>query len=131
MYLFHGWFVLSESPLESEDDVLRPLVGELQGILSGFIWHNATADLHRFNGQDFLTITGLRNRPLQEAKDLEYVLGWLAEHLPGSYGLLYEWSDYMPVPPGPGAFRVRVLARGTVSERLDPFLSPTNPTVED
>ena len=37
----------------------------------------------------------------------------------------------MPDPPGPNAFRVRVLARGRIVERSDPFLSPCNPVIED
>ncbi|HEY4867755.1 MAG TPA: Imm7 family immunity protein, partial [Candidatus Dormibacteraeota bacterium] len=45
--------------------------------------------------------------------------------------LLYERDDEMPVPPGPNAFRVRVLARGRIELRLDPFLSPNIPTIED
>jgi hypothetical protein len=58
-------------------------------------------------------------------------LALIAEKLPGSYGLLYEQDDEMPVPPGPNAFRGRVLARGRIELRLDPFLSPSIPTTED
>ncbi|MGH3852033.1 MAG: Imm7 family immunity protein [Pseudonocardiaceae bacterium] len=55
----------------------------------------------------------------------------LSAQLPGSWGILYERSDDMPNPPDPTEFRVRVLARGQVSERKDPFLSPCRPTIED
>ena len=51
--------------------------------------------------------------------------------LPGSWGLIYERDDEMLDPPGPNAFRVRVLARGTIVERPDSFLSPCNPIIED
>ncbi|MEU3185135.1 Imm7 family immunity protein [Streptomyces sp. NPDC006923] len=37
----------------------------------------------------------------------------------------------MDVPPGQGAFRVRVMARGEIHIRLDPFLSPVRPVIED
>lgn len=46
-------------------------------------------------------------------------------------GILNERSSDMDVPPGQGAFRVRVMARGEVSVRLDPFLSPVRPIIED
>jgi hypothetical protein len=36
----------------------------------------------------------------------------------------------MVEPPGPNAFRVRVVARGTVTEQPDPFLSPCIPAIE-
>jgi hypothetical protein len=88
-------------------------------------------DLRVLNGAYFLSVAGLVNRRRHEARDLDALLTWLADRLPGSYGLLYEVSPDMPVPPGPGAFRVRVLARGQVVERLDPFLSPVRPTIED
>lgn len=132
MYEFHGWFGLAEMTGEPDTtEAYEGLIRELQGILAGLLWRNAEASLRFFNGWHFLTVTGLRNRPVQEARDLDMILAWLAEKLPGSYGLLHERSDELPGPPGPGAFRVRVLARGQVVMRLDPFLSPTIPTIED
>ncbi|MFF7367924.1 Imm7 family immunity protein [Streptomyces tricolor] len=35
------------------------------------------------------------------------------------------------LPHADNAFRVRVMRRGVVEERLDPFLSPCNPVIED
>jgi hypothetical protein len=56
----------------------------------------------------------------------------LAERLGGaSWGLLYERSADMEEPPGQGGFRVRVMARGEIQVRLDPFLSPVRPVIED
>lgn len=134
MYEFHGWFALSESPDEDADEIgaFDPRVEELRSLLAQFgERHNAKADLHMFNGLYCLNVTGYLNRPGKETEHLEVLLGWLAQHLPGSYGLLYERGDDMPVPPGPHAFRVRVLARGHVVVRLDPFFSPTQPAIED
>jgi len=51
--------------------------------------------------------------------------------LPASYGLLYERDDEARDWPGPNAFKVTVIARGTAAERFDPFLSPCNPVIED
>ncbi|HXT38297.1 MAG TPA: Imm7 family immunity protein [Chloroflexota bacterium] len=58
-------------------------------------------------------------------------LYFLYERLPGSWGLLYERDDETTAPPGPNAFRVRLLARGQIKEGTDPFLSPCRPTIED
>lgn len=132
MYEFHGWFVLAETAeAVAATGSVGALIENLRGRLALFSWYYASADLQQLNGQYVLNVTGFLNRPWQEARDLEMLLGWFAEQLPGSYGLLYELSDYMPVPPGPRAFGVRVLAGGRVVERLDPFLSPTQPTIED
>lgn len=64
------------------------------------------------------------NRRREEGDRLDLFLAVIARRLPGSYGLIYERDDEMPDPPGPNAFRVRVMAAGTLTERQDPFLSP-------
>ena len=128
MYEFHGWFGLSETTEESDAGHLNALVDELRDRLAGLGWSTATARLEWLNGQPFLTLDGLVNRMRDEAVDVERVLAWVAQHLPGSYGLLYERADELP---DPGSFRVRVLARGGLTERQDPFLSPARPTIED
>jgi Immunity protein 7 len=74
---------------------------------------------------------GLINRPRGVDERLAELLQFLAARLPGAYGLLYEHDDERTEPPGPNAFRVRVLARGMVTERADPFLSPLRPVVAD
>ncbi len=133
MYEFHGWFGLADSTGESDTGSLGPSLVELRARLVGLGWATARAELHVLNGEHFLNVDGLVNRRRDEAMELDKLLGFLAERLPGSYGLLYERSDEddMPTPPGPGGFRVRVLARGRIVERLDPFLSPVRPTIED
>jgi hypothetical protein len=132
MYEFHGWFGLAESTYEGDDNRLEQVVGEIQTILAGLPpWSSAYFHLANLNGEYFLTMTGLPNRRRDEAAQVDSLLAMIAEKLPGSYGLLYERDDEMPVPPGPNAFRVRVLARGRIELRLDPFLSPNIPTIED
>jgi Immunity protein 7 len=79
-----------------------------------------------------LSICGTVNhRRREEGGRLDLFLAIIARKFPGSWGLIYERDDEMPEPPGPNAFRVRVLARGTIAEHLDPFLSPCNPVIED
>jgi hypothetical protein len=57
---------------------------------------------------------------------LDELLALIARVLPASYGLVYERSDETG-----NAFRVRTMARGRLTERTDPLLSPANPVIED
>ena len=128
MYEFHGWIGLAESTEEADAGHLDPLLDGLRALLAGIDWSTATVRLSMLNGQPFLNLDGLVNRRRDEAGDVERIFGYVSEHLPGSYGLLYERADDLP---DPGAFRVRVLAWGALVEREDPFLSPIQPTIED
>jgi len=110
MHEFHAWIGLSESTEESDLGGLQDAVVELQY---------------------FVTAEGMVNRRREEGERLDLFLAIIARKLPGSWGLIYERDDEMPDPPGPNAFRVRVLARGRIVERPDPFLSPCNPVIED
>jgi hypothetical protein len=78
-----------------------------------------------------LTVTANVNRRRAEAEYIEELLQFISEQLPGSWGLLHERDDETTGVPGPNAFRVRVLARGRVTEQTDPFLSPCRPMIED
>lgn len=134
MFEFHGWFALRDATEDGGANVVREAVEELRGWLAERVAYVTVAvDVHELNGEYFLNLTGLANRRhgRPETDDLEDLLPWLVKRLPGSYGLLFERSDDMPTPPGAGAFRVRALRRGRVSEHLDPFLSPIQPNIED
>jgi hypothetical protein len=131
MFEFHGWFALAETAEESDTGGLRARVEELQAMLDRLRWPTSSADLRVLNGEYFLVLQGLVNRARHEAQDVEEIVGFVATNLPGSYGLLWRRGDEQAVPPGPGAFAVTVVARGRVHRRLDPFLSPTRPTIED
>ena len=110
---------------------LRNVVDELQELVADSKWHDAVFELRNLNGQYFLIADGLVNRRREEGERLDLFIAIIARKLPGSWGLIYERDDEMADPPGPNAFRVRVLARGRVAERRDPFLSPCNPIIED
>jgi hypothetical protein len=131
MYEFHGWFGLAETPHDIDDGILDAAVEELRPLLEPFQPRSTTANVRWHNGQPFVDVQGLTNRPRGLDRDLDALLAFLARRLPGSYGLLYDRDDERVEPPGGNAFRVRVLARGTVTERDDPFLSPNNPVIED
>jgi hypothetical protein len=89
------------------------------------------AEARALNGQYFLWVNGLVNRPRDEAGAVDDLLSFLAKRLPGSWGLVYDRSDDSSEPPLANAFRVRVLARGSVSVREDMLLSPLRPTIEE
>jgi hypothetical protein len=131
MHEFHAWIGLSESTEESDLGGLQDAVGELQELAADSKWHDAVFEVRNLNGQYFMTAEGMVNRRREEGERLDLFLAIIARRLPGSWGIIYERDDEMPDPPGPNAFRVRVLARGTIVERPDPFLSPCNPVIED
>ncbi len=127
MHEFHAWIGLSESTEESDHGALQRVVDELRDLVVDSTWHDAVFDLRNLNGQYFLTANGFVNRRREEGERLDLFLAIISRKLPGSWGLIYERDDEMPDPPGSNAFRVRVLARGKIVERRDPFLSPCNP----
>jgi len=131
MHEFHAWIGLSESTDESDLGGLQDAVRELQELAADSEWHDAVFEVRNLNGQYFVTAEGMVNRRREEGERLDLFLAVIARKLPGSWGLIYERDDEMPDPPGPNAFRVRVLARGRIVERPDPFLSPCNPVIED
>ena len=131
MHEFHAWVGLAESPLDDDDERFVAGLAEVERIVADSVWHDATFAVKCLNGSYFFTATGLVNRRRAEGERLDLLLSVIAEKLPGSWGLVYERDDEMPEPHGPNAFRVRVLARGLITERVDHFLSPCMPVIED
>lgn len=129
---FHAWVGLDESLTGEDDPVdLDATIAEMQELVEDFKWHDATFDVINLNGQHFFRADGYVNRWRDEGQRLEEFLDIIIRKLPGAWGLIYERDDEMPSPPGSNGFRVRVLARGKLETRLDPFLSPCNPVIED
>jgi len=132
MYEFHGWFGLSESTEETDVGGFHPALNELKVLLDSFTSPSTVrAALFPLNGEYFLTITAFVNRRRSEAEHIEQILQFVAERLPGSWGLTHERDDEIIDWPGPNAYRVRYLTRGHLEVRGDPFLSPCRPTIED
>ena len=128
MYQFHGWFGLSDSTEDSDEQVLDAAVDELRRLMDDLAEYLTVRQVTPLNGDYFLLVAGAGNRPRDTPVQLDRLLSRVAELLPGSYGLLYERDDEAVES---NAFRVRKLARGVVSEESDPFLSPIVPTIED
>jgi hypothetical protein len=130
MFEFHGWFVVAETPEDQDEGGLDQILADLRRLLPTLEWPSGMFDLRPLNGQYVLSIAGNPNRPRRYHQDLDELVLFLARRTPGSYGLLYWRDDEDASPPGYGNVHVRVLARGTVSDQFDPFLSPTIPVIE-
>lgn len=128
-----GWFSLNHTTTGEGDDpaVVQATAERLAPLLQADGWPTSSAELKWRNGELYLVVSGLVNRRRFEADALDDMLGIIARDLPGSYGLLYERDDGRTETPGPDAFTVRVMTKGNVETRLDPFLSPAVPTIED
>lgn len=132
MFEFHGWFGIAESPEEADTGRLDEGLAELRSRIAALDWGtNGEVTLRVFNGEWYVRADGVVNRRRDEAAELYALLDFVAGRFPGAWGLLYERAEDLPVPPGRGGFQVRVLARGELTVRLDPFLSPVRPVIED
>jgi hypothetical protein len=132
MFEFYGWACISSDTYEVNDEADAQLVAQLQDQLSSFQQPNVVVHVAvGLNGWlNALSVMGSTNHRYQPIIDL---FEWLAEHGPGSYGLLYvqDKEDYRRTGDYQEVFRVWRLARGTLHELDDPFLSPRIPTIED
>ncbi|WP_116206176.1 Imm7 family immunity protein [Amycolatopsis circi] len=133
MYVVHGWFELEESPAEPEwgEEKLDELVEEVRARIAGTDFGTSEVTLKIFNGIYVLRVDGAPNHRGTEIPEVIEFLEYVARLLPGSYGLLYERDEEASDAPGQNGFRVRVMARGELGLRLDPFLSPIQPVIED
>jgi Immunity protein 7 len=131
MHEFYAWISLHESPFEDEGDILPGVIKELEARLREARWPSARFSLDLLNGSYVLTAAGVINRRRTEGEFLDSLVDFIADKLPGSFGLVYDRDAAMPDPPGPNAFRVRVVARGRVVDKVDTYLSPYQPVIED
>ena len=133
MYEFHGWLGLAETTSEADEGGLSEAINALRRMLQDSFGPpmSSVAEIYALNGEHFLSINGLLNRPRDTEGAIEELMAFIAGRLPGSWGLVYDRNDEWSESPLVNAFRVRVLARGSVSIRTDPFLSPVHPTIED
>lgn len=132
MLEFHAWIRLAESTYEDDDELVERAVAHLHEmvaevnprVISNF-------DLRYVNGSNYLTVTGHSNHVAYDRQVLDEMVDFILRELPGSYGLIYERNDERVDEAGVNAFLVRVIARGKIETRLDPFLSPCVPVIED
>ena len=126
MYEFHCWAALGYHTYEIEDVPQQTLLAELRRYLDGINRSSSLWTLRSYNGVESFQISGQHNHRSDYVID---IFRWIAEHGPGSYGLLYVSDD--EDAHHSEVFRVWRLARGELTVHDDPFLSPRIPTLED
>ncbi len=131
MYEFHGWIKLVESTREIDEGGLEQKCQELQRRLNKLRWPSGKAAILLLNGLYTLTLNAIPNRRRSEATELQELLRFVTSEFKGAYGLVYEHDEDTELPNGWGVFSVNVIRRGECETRLDPFLSPRIPVVED
>jgi hypothetical protein len=149
----YGWCVLRASreayrnvaplgdAIDRLDDLSAKADAELWAAFRKWMQDHATAELrwtlHEHHGNDsgILLYCVSRNHRASCVWDM---LAWIAEHGPGSYGLLYvhddeDLIDFKSYGRGrcdySGVFRVHRIANGHLDELDDPFLSPRFPKI--
>ncbi|WP_406695193.1 Imm7 family immunity protein [Singulisphaera sp. Ch08] len=126
MFEYHGWAVVHQDPYEDDNARLQQIVEELRKVITEYGDGSGVTDVRWINGHCMVWFAGCPNH----RHDCVFGLfAWLAGHAPGSYGLLYIRDDESP--DYNNAFEVWCLRRGRVEVRLDPFLSPCIPVLED
>ena len=128
MFEFHGWVSVNYQTHDTNaalQDACWSLVEEhLRTLDSDLVW------TQRYNGCDSLHLAGQHNHRTDYVVELFL---WLAEHTPGSYGLLYVRDDEDNSRDGDysNEFRVWKLCRGTLKELKEPLISPCIPMIEN
>lgn len=130
MYEVHAWCNVSENAYDGDSGTLESGIAELREKLAQIQWGSSVIDLQCVNGFWCLNVTLYPNRPRGDDGELDDLFAWVGERFPGSYGLIYDRNDELPEPDR-NRFRVRVMARGKITEGEDPFLSPVAPVIED
>jgi len=130
MYAYRLWIELRESTEDADCGELVAKAQELQSLIHEKLTMIRQPDtcVANVNYSMIFQCSGGSNHRGTNHDNLLEVLRFVVSRLPGSFGLVY-WSD--DEDPDMDGFRVIVIARGQLHERLDPFLSPKNPTVED
>jgi hypothetical protein len=126
-----AWLELRDPAAGSgEPDAVAAVVRELAAWFGWDDLFNIRIHGELLRDRHVLTAAALTNHRDSRTELWDELLGEVVRRLPGSYGLVYERDDETDDPPGRNAFRVRVVAGGTVEERPDPFLSPAVPVVD-
>jgi hypothetical protein len=130
MYEYHSWAVIRESPTDIDCGKLSNILTNIESYIKNLKWESGIITFHKLNGSVQLLSTGFSNHKTQEVSELFELFQYIANIAPGSYGIIYTWDDEDESGYN-NSFRVHVLARGNVSTKEDPYLSPCVPVIED
>jgi hypothetical protein len=128
LYTAYGWFDLSITP-DDDLDELDQRVAALRAELEGHKWLGQFVSLHLVASGHVLGITAGANHGGAMAPEIEALIQRVAAEFPESHGLLFEMDDDLD-PPADNEYRLRVMVRGAITDRPDPFFSPLMPTVD-
>jgi hypothetical protein len=130
MYQFNGWLEVIDDPEEPDEKLTQELAKATVELIGTFDWSGADAELKVFNGSFFLNLSGSSNHPGSYPADLRTLLEHLAQHAPGSYGLIHWRDDELRDRSARQRYFVLALRRGSIVEREEALLSPIVPTIE-
>ncbi|HXA18391.1 MAG TPA: Imm7 family immunity protein [Thermoanaerobaculia bacterium] len=132
MYSYHLWILLRESTREAEESSLIRKLDQLKAVVAEKLRDVVPEyPIHPLNYEHLLQGSVSHNRRGDSHDRMLSVLAWIADELPGSYGLVYWYDDEVPGRSFYDGYNVIVIARGSLMHRHDPFLSPVAPVVED
>jgi hypothetical protein len=129
MYEFHGWIVLRYHTHDTnellQDEACNKFTKYLEEVDVGNI-----PSIQRRNGLDTWAISGLHNHFSNYVLE---IFRWVAENLPGSYGLLYvhDDEDIQDEEDNSNTIVVWKISRGKLTQEKDNYLSPCIPVIED
>ena len=131
MYEFHGWATIRETPSLADEENMDKVIDSVNSFIKNLNWTSGgVLDVRQINGEYHLSVSGFTNHKGKDAEDVLSLYQFLAQKAPGSYGILFVRDDE-DRSGNDNKFQVLVLARGSLKEREDPFLSPYVPIVED
>ena len=130
-YIAMGWFNLQPALAdEDRDEHNRHLIDGIRAEIENALWGSTTrVELLDFGFDQRLVIEAVGNRPQGRPEQFELLIRRCGELMKGTYGVMWEHDD--SADETENSFRVRVMIRGALSERADPFFSPIVPTIED
>lgn len=140
MYVCNVWAVLRIWPSETEEEAWDDLPVfavrdsksiELEKLANDILCPQPSKCVSDVNYERVIQFSCSGNHRSTDYENLLFFLTKLTQLLPDSYGLVYWFDDEDPDPNYRNRFRVLVIAKGKISERDDPFLSPYIPTVCD
>lgn len=130
MVELHGWITIRETykAFLNEEEKIDLLVARIKAEINRLSWFKP--EIKAQNGEWFLEFTLFSNRINPQILEVFEFCKWIGKVADGSYGLIYLYNDE-DRNGKENQFQVFSLARGVVSEKNDPFLSPIIPTIED
>ncbi len=130
MIEYHAWAVIRESTIENSANEMN-MIKKIQEFILKQSWRSGIMSFEPVNGQFHLFVSDAPNHRGERSEKIFSLFKFIALTAPGSYGLLYLWDDEDLIHGSENKFKVFVLARGSLEEKDDMYLSPCNPIIED